>query len=217
MEVEVAIRLLYMLGEALPASHGAHFSGDTTKTSALQDMMRTVGYLVVWPPHCCPPPTNLNISSLNPQLVSCNVSSYQHTSVSLEFFETVVRYDKFFIVEPQHIPVVLVSFCVCLSSCLIYLTVFTALFTERWHFWTNGDCETTAQRSAAGWLTSSPDLSKVCSEYNVHHQPASMKSVSVFDWWDSALFTSKHMNTFIEDILTRIQDLLELAPPVGVV
>lgn len=25
------------------------------------------------------------------------------------------------------------------------------------------------------------------------------------------------MNTFIEDILTRIQDLLELAPPVGVV
>lgn len=42
MEVEVAIRLLYMLGEALPASHGAHFSGDTTKTSTLQSMMRTV-------------------------------------------------------------------------------------------------------------------------------------------------------------------------------
>lgn len=42
MEVEVAIRLLYMLGEALPASHGAHFSGDSTKTSVLQDMMRTV-------------------------------------------------------------------------------------------------------------------------------------------------------------------------------
>lgn len=42
MEVEVAIRLLYMLGEALPASHGAHFSGDAAKTCALQDMMRTV-------------------------------------------------------------------------------------------------------------------------------------------------------------------------------
>lgn len=27
---------------------------------------------------------------------------------------------------------------------------------------------------------------------------------------------SKHMNAFIEDILTRIQDLLELAPPVSV-
>uniref|UniRef100_A0AAY5JYE2 Exportin-T n=1 Tax=Esox lucius TaxID=8010 RepID=A0AAY5JYE2_ESOLU len=84
MEVEVAIRLLYMLGEALPASHGAHFSGDTAKTSTLQDMMRT--------------------------LVSCGVSSYQHTSVVLEFFETVVRYDKFFLVEPQHIPNVLMAF-----------------------------------------------------------------------------------------------------------
>lgn len=42
MEVEVAIRLLYMLGEALPASHGAHFSGNVAKTSALQDMMRMV-------------------------------------------------------------------------------------------------------------------------------------------------------------------------------
>lgn len=47
MEVEVAIRLLYMLGEALPASHGAHFTGDTAKTSALQDMMRTVSHGLV--------------------------------------------------------------------------------------------------------------------------------------------------------------------------
>lgn len=47
--------------------------------------------------------------SLTPQLVSCSVSSYQHSSVSLEFFETVVRYEKFFLVEPHHIPNVLVS------------------------------------------------------------------------------------------------------------
>lgn len=45
MEVEVAVRLLYMLAEALPVSHGAHFSGDVSKASALQDMMRTVGIL----------------------------------------------------------------------------------------------------------------------------------------------------------------------------
>lgn len=45
MEVEVAIRLLYMLAEALPVSHGAHFSGDVSKASALQDMMRTVSIL----------------------------------------------------------------------------------------------------------------------------------------------------------------------------
>ena len=38
----MAIRLLYMLGEALPASHGAHFTGDATKASTLQEMMRTV-------------------------------------------------------------------------------------------------------------------------------------------------------------------------------
>ncbi|EPY75208.1 exportin-T [Camelus ferus] len=81
MEVEVAIRLLYMLAEALPVSHGAHFSGDVSKASALQDMMRT--------------------------LVTSGVSAYQHTSVTLEFFETVVRYEKFFTVEPQHIPGVL--------------------------------------------------------------------------------------------------------------
>lgn len=112
MEVEVAIRLLYMLGEALPASHGAHFSGDTAKTSALQDMMRTVSRTTLLRSMsatsvCFLPRLNVS-SALNPQLVSCNVSSFQHTSVSLEFFETVVRYDKFFIVEPQHIPSVLV-------------------------------------------------------------------------------------------------------------
>lgn len=43
----MAIRLLYMMGEALPASHGAHFTGDTAKTSALQDMMRTVGHMTL--------------------------------------------------------------------------------------------------------------------------------------------------------------------------
>ncbi|XP_029471557.1 exportin-T isoform X2 [Rhinatrema bivittatum] len=84
MEVEVALRLLYMLGEALPASHGAHFCGDIAKASVLQDMMRT--------------------------LVTSGVSAYQHTSVTLEFFETVVRYEKFFTVEPQYIPIVLIAF-----------------------------------------------------------------------------------------------------------
>uniref|UniRef100_A0A3Q3SUB8 Exportin-T n=1 Tax=Mastacembelus armatus TaxID=205130 RepID=A0A3Q3SUB8_9TELE len=135
MEVEVAIRLLYMLGEALPASHGAHFSGDTVKTSALQDMMRT--------------------------LVSCGVSSYQHTSVALEFFETVVRYDKFFIVEPQYIPNVLMAFL--------------------------------DQRGLR------------------HNSPKVRSRVAYL--FSRFIKTLKHMNAFIEDILTRIQDLLELAPP----
>uniref|UniRef100_H3C9W1 Exportin-T n=1 Tax=Tetraodon nigroviridis TaxID=99883 RepID=H3C9W1_TETNG len=137
MEVEVAVRLLYMLGEALPAAHGAHFSGDGAKTSALQDMMRT--------------------------LVSCDVSSYQHPSVSLEFFETVVRYDKFFVVEPQHVPAVLMAFL--------------------------------DQRR--GRRHSSPKVRS--------------RGAYLFSRFVKSLH--KHMNAFVEDILTRIQDLLELAPP----
>uniref|UniRef100_A0A3Q3WFT7 Exportin-T n=1 Tax=Mola mola TaxID=94237 RepID=A0A3Q3WFT7_MOLML len=136
MEVEVAIRLLYMLGEALPASHGAHFSGDTAKTSALQDMMRT--------------------------LVSCNVSSYQHTSVSLEFFETVVRYDKFFTAEPQHIPTVLMAFL---------------------------------------------------DQRGLRHNSPKVRSRVAYLFSRFVKTLHKHMNSFIEDILTQIQDLLELAPP----
>ncbi|XP_006633701.1 exportin-T [Lepisosteus oculatus] len=136
MEVEVAIRLLYMLGEALPASHGAHFSGDVAKASALQDMMRT--------------------------LVTCGVSEYQHTSVTLEFFETVVRYDKFFTVEPQHIPNVLMAFL-----------------------------------DHRGLRHSSP---KVRSRVSY-----------LFSRYVKSL--NKHMNAFIEDILNRMQDLLELSPP----
>lgn len=136
MEVEVAIRLVYMLGEALPASHGAHFSGDTAKTNALQDMMRT--------------------------LVSCGVSSYQHSSVALEFFETVVRYDKFFSVEPQHIPNVLMAFL---------------------------------------------------DQRGLRHNSPKVRSRVAYLFSRFIKTLHKHMNTFIEDILTRIQDLLALAPP----
>uniref|UniRef100_A0A1A8EQ40 Exportin-T n=2 Tax=Nothobranchius korthausae TaxID=1143690 RepID=A0A1A8EQ40_9TELE len=136
MEVEVAIRLLYMLGEALPASHGAHFSGDTAKTSALQDMMRT--------------------------LVSCGVSGYQHSSVSLEFFETVVRYDKFFIVEPQHIPNVLMAFL---------------------------------------------------DQRGLRHNSPKVRSRVAYLFSRFIKTLHKHMTAFIEDVLTRIQDLLELVPP----
>ncbi|XP_046715530.1 exportin-T isoform X1 [Silurus meridionalis] len=136
MEVEVAIRLFYMLGEALPASHGAHFSGDATKASTLQDMMRT--------------------------LISSGVSEYQHTSVTLEFFETVVRYDKFFIVEPQHIPHVLMAFL-----------------------------------DHRGLRHSSPKVRS--------------RVAYLFSRFIKTLH--KHMNAFIEDILSRIQDLLALNPP----
>nr|DBA31080.1 TPA: hypothetical protein GDO54_006990 [Pyxicephalus adspersus] len=136
MEVEVAIRLLYMLGEAIPASHGAHFCGDAAKASALQDMMRT--------------------------LVTSGVSAYNHTSVTLEFFETVVRYEKFFTVEPIHIPNVLMAFL-----------------------------------DHRGLRHSSPKVRS--------------RTSYLFSRFVKSLH--KHMNTFVEDILSRIQDLLELSPP----
>ncbi|XP_063072875.1 exportin-T isoform X2 [Engraulis encrasicolus] len=136
MEVEVAIRLLYMLGEALPASHGAHFTGDTAKVSTLQDLMRT--------------------------LVNSGVSGYQHTSVTLEFFETVVRYDKFFLVEPQHIPNVLMAFL---------------------------------------------------DHRGLRHSSPKVRSRVAYLFSRFVKTLHKHMNAFIEDILSRIQDLLELAPP----
>ena len=43
------------------------------------------------------------------QLITSRVSLHGHMMVELDFFETVVRYDKFFTCEPQHIPDVLVS------------------------------------------------------------------------------------------------------------
>ena len=43
-------------------------------------------------------------------LVSCGVSGHSHPAVVLQFFECVARYEKFFIVEPQHIPPVLAAF-----------------------------------------------------------------------------------------------------------
>ncbi|CAH2277782.1 exportin-T isoform X1 [Pelobates cultripes] len=136
MEVEVAIRLVYMLGEAIPASHGAHFCGDFTKASALQDMMRT--------------------------LVTSGVSSYNHTSVTLEYFETVVRYEKFFAVEPVHIPDVLMAFL---------------------------------------------------DHRGLRHPSPKVRSRTSYLFSRFVKSLHKQMNAFVEDILNRIQDLLELSPP----
>ncbi|MPC10363.1 Exportin-T [Portunus trituberculatus] len=95
-DVEAAVSLLYNLGEALPASHGNHFSGPTqggdpaslqvsqVKTSTMQEMMRL--------------------------LVSSGVSAHSHPAVSLQFFECVARYEKFFACEVQFIPGILTAF-----------------------------------------------------------------------------------------------------------
>ncbi|XP_069692793.1 exportin-T-like isoform X5 [Periplaneta americana] len=83
-DVEIAIYLLYLMGEAIPASGGNHFTGDHTKVSAMQTMMH--------------------------MLVTCDVSHHPHPAVTLQFIETVVRYEKFFSTEPEHIPYILTAF-----------------------------------------------------------------------------------------------------------
>lgn len=97
-DVEAAVSLLYSLGEALPASHGNHFSGpcqvgdpdlhqghvSQVKTSTMQEMMRL--------------------------LVTSGVSGHSHPAVSLQYFECVARYEKFFACEPQYIPGMLTAF-----------------------------------------------------------------------------------------------------------
>jgi len=55
-----------------------------TKVSAMQAMMRV--------------------------LVTCDVSHHPHPAVTLQYVETVVRYEKFFTTEPEHIPSVLTAF-----------------------------------------------------------------------------------------------------------
>ncbi len=60
-------------------------------------------------------------------MVSSGVSSHPHSAVALQFFETAVRYDKFFNQEPQYIPDTLVGIAInylvswkqCLISCLV--------------------------------------------------------------------------------------------------
>lgn len=97
-DVEAAVSLFYSLGEALPVSHGNHFSLPSTlaeideqqgcisklKTSTMQEMMGL--------------------------LVTSGVSGHSHPAVSLQFFECVARYEKFFSCEPEYIPSILSAF-----------------------------------------------------------------------------------------------------------
>lgn len=81
MDVEMAVRALYMLGEAMSTQQ---LYSDTSKFAMLQQMMTL--------------------------LVTSDVSFYRHSSVAQMFFETVVRYDRFFASQSQHIPTALMAF-----------------------------------------------------------------------------------------------------------
>ncbi|KAL1435937.1 hypothetical protein MTO96_010704 [Rhipicephalus appendiculatus] len=83
-DVEVAISFLYLLGEAIPGFHNAQMAGAPDGVSPVVAIMR--------------------------QLISSGVSTCGHPAVTLQFFETIVRYEKFFSQEPESIPDVLVAF-----------------------------------------------------------------------------------------------------------
>lgn len=93
-EVEVAITYLYLLGEALPAVHGNHFVTGATSTSVDPVMAEQATHMM----------------QMMKMLVGCGVSTYAHVAVTLQYFETIARYEKFFLQEQHHIPEVLIAF-----------------------------------------------------------------------------------------------------------
>nr|XP_039263647.1 LOW QUALITY PROTEIN: exportin-T-like [Styela clava] len=72
-DVEVCIRLLYLLGESLAVNLGSQFTNDAGSKTPLHDMLTI--------------------------LTSSGVCDHPHPYVRLMYFETVVRYDRFLILQ----------------------------------------------------------------------------------------------------------------------
>ncbi|XP_028410861.1 exportin-T-like [Dendronephthya gigantea] len=94
MDVEVAIRTIYYVGEAIP---NQQVYTDPARWEIMQNILST--------------------------LIKSNVISQTHFSVTILYFETLVRYDRFFAAQPQFIPEVLASFlderCLGHSNCKV--------------------------------------------------------------------------------------------------
>ncbi|XP_015912211.2 exportin-T isoform X2 [Parasteatoda tepidariorum] len=83
-EIEVAITFLYLLGEVLPNCLGSSSPAFAEKKAEINKMLHL--------------------------LITTDVSTQGHSIVVLQFFETVVRFEKFFAQESQHIPEILFAF-----------------------------------------------------------------------------------------------------------
>ncbi|KAG1662303.1 Exportin-T [Nymphon striatum] len=83
-DIELAITLLYHLGEAIQVSNGNYFTGEPKRVSVMHEMMIA--------------------------LLTSEVINNSHMIVNLQFFETVVRYEKFFLSEPNHTTNVVLAF-----------------------------------------------------------------------------------------------------------
>ncbi|KAH7947036.1 hypothetical protein HPB52_007467 [Rhipicephalus sanguineus] len=88
-DVEVAISFLYLLGEAIPVI--VYSRGCVRPKLYFEPELHCVYHMYHY-------------------LISSGVSTCGHPAVTLQFFETIVRYEKFFSQEPETIPDVLVAF-----------------------------------------------------------------------------------------------------------
>ncbi|GFY44642.1 exportin-T [Trichonephila inaurata madagascariensis] len=83
-DIEVAITFMYLLGEVIPNCQGNATRNASDKKTEMNEMLHL--------------------------LITSGVSRQGHVAVILQFFETVVRFEKFFSQEPQHIPEILAAF-----------------------------------------------------------------------------------------------------------
>jgi len=74
-DIENALYLFYLLGEAIPCTQGNHFQARSHKTECLSEMMRSI--------------------------IQSNLIQSPHRIVKFQYFENVVRYYKFFLNYPQ--------------------------------------------------------------------------------------------------------------------
>ncbi len=84
-DIENALYLLYLIGEALPCSQGNHFQARTHKSESLGEMIQAT--------------------------IQSNLIQNPHRIVKFQYFENLVRYYKFFVnYNPQLIEVVVDQF-----------------------------------------------------------------------------------------------------------
>ncbi|XP_021954226.1 exportin-T isoform X2 [Folsomia candida] len=81
---EVALLLMYYLGEAIPAAGVSLFTADLAKSSPIQVLLLLI--------------------------MNSDIYLHTHQSVVLQYFEIIVRYEKFFVCHPDYIASVLASF-----------------------------------------------------------------------------------------------------------
>lgn len=74
-EIENALYLLYLLGEAIPSSQGNHFQIRTHKSECLSEMIQST--------------------------ITSNLIQNPHRIVKFQYFENLVRYFRFFQMCPQ--------------------------------------------------------------------------------------------------------------------